>query len=87
MNVHTIAAAEPSELPSIYQQLMVDRMKLDRWFTQFLDEHGDMDSDDPTTPDWKVYHMMLDRYTEVNQLITTATYYLQKNHGRIAATV
>lgn len=78
MNFHTIAAASHDELAAIYSSLVVDRMKQDRWFSEFLEEHGDeMDPSDNTTPVWQQYRSKLVTYENTERLIATTTYYLK----------
>lgn len=80
MNIYALATAGRPDLQEAYRDLLVRKMNLDRWFSVFLDEHGDeMDPSDNTTPVWREYRTKLAEYENTERLITTATYYL--NHA------
>lgn len=60
-------------------QLFVQKMKLDKFFSLFLDKfERKMDPDNTDTPIWKLYKNKLKEYNDVQQSITAATYYLRK---------
>lgn len=71
-----ISKSNLAELQAVYAKLSVDRMKLDRFFTVFLD-NAVMDQDDPDSDDWITYREMLKNYDQVKSLIKTTEYYLQ----------
>jgi hypothetical protein len=69
------------KLRSLYNVLIVDKMKLDKFFTLFLDKFSDkMDPKNPTTNVWKLYHSKTKEYADLNQVITAAQYYMKKNN-------
>lgn len=70
-----ITAAQSTELATIKNTLTVDKMKLDRFFSVFLDE-AEMDTEDTNTHEWITYREMLKEYERVNDLIKTTDYYL-----------
>lgn len=70
-----IVNATPNQLPGIRGELIVEKMKLDKFFSVFLDEN-EMDDNDTTTPEWVTYHEMLKTYERVNQLIKSTDYYI-----------
>lgn len=74
-----IADAAPTELHQIKYDLQVKRMKLDKFFTMFLD-NTELETEDTTTTDWKVYNEMTKEYQNVNELIRATDYYLG-NHA------
>lgn len=73
-----IAVYSPSELPSLYQKLLVLRMELDRKFSDFLRENEFTMGEDFETPIWKKYKTMNREYTQVVNLINQAEFYLKK---------
>ena len=70
-----IAAADPVQLHEIKYDLQIKLMKLDKFFTIFLD-NAELEEEDTTTTDWKVYNEMTKEYQNVNDLIRTTDYYL-----------
>ena len=50
--------------------LMADKMKLDKFFSMYLDKVGSkMDPDVPNTPVWKLYKEKLNEYESVTRRI------------------
>lgn len=72
-----IVRAAPSELKGIKSQLTVQKMKLDKFFSVFLD-NNELREDDLNTPEWKTYKSMLEDYEKVSLLLKTTNYYLTK---------
>lgn len=70
-----IARADTKKLYEIKHDLQIKVMKLDKFFTMFLD-NTDLDEDKPDTTDWKVYNEMTKEYQHVNELIRATDYYL-----------
>jgi hypothetical protein len=70
-----IARANKTELESIMGSLIVSKMKIDRFFSIFLDKFP-MDADELDTPVWKTYKMMLEEYDRIKNLTATTEYYL-----------
>lgn len=59
--------------------MMVERMKLDKFFSLFLDKfERKMDSDKIDTPIWKLYKIKLKEYEELQRSIKSSTYYLTR---------
>lgn len=59
--------------------LVLDKMKLDRFFSLFLDKYGmKMDSDKTNTPVWDLYKKKLKEYTELDVKIKTLDYRISK---------
>jgi len=67
--------ADTEQLVQIENGLVVDKMKLDRFFSVFLEEN-EMDETDTTTPEWFTYKEMLKEYDRVEQLLTATRYRL-----------
>lgn len=60
--------------------LLVERMKMDRFFTLFLDKfERKMDPDKTDTPIWKLYKTKLKEYDTINHGIKTAEYWIAKH--------
>lgn len=70
-----IVDAQGQQLFNIKNQLIVEKMKLDKFFSKFLDAN-EMDEEDTTTPEWFTYKEMLKDYERVNKLIKSADYYI-----------
>ena len=68
-------------IQTTYNQLLAERMQLDRFFTMFLDKfERKMDSEKPDTPVWKLYKSKSAEYTELQRTITIAEYYMKKQY-------
>lgn len=64
---------------AIQHELFVERMKMDKFFSMFLDRfERKMDPDCTDTPIWKLYKAKMKEYGELQQAITAANYYLTK---------
>jgi hypothetical protein len=63
-----------------HQELTIERMKMDRFFTMFLDKfEKKMDPDKPNTPIWKLYKKETARYNKLCQEIRNTEYWIKKN--------
>lgn len=68
-------------IAEIQNNLFVERMKMDKFFSMFLDKfERKMDPDNTNTPVWKLYKAKLKEYAELQQAITAAKYYLTKSN-------
>lgn len=62
-----------------YKELLGVKMRLDKFFSMFLDQYGDqMDSDNTDTPVWKLYKAKLKEYDTVSRSIKEAEYWIKK---------
>jgi hypothetical protein len=62
-----------------YQELLGVKMRLDKFFSMFLDQYGDkMDPDNTDTPVWKLYKAKLKEYDTVSRSIKEADYWMKK---------
>ena len=62
-----------------YQELLGVKMRLDKFFSMFLDQYGDqMDSENTDTPVWKLYKAKLKEYDTVSRSIKEAEYWIKK---------
>lgn len=68
MDSHSLAKA--------HMQLCVDRMKMDKFFSVFLD-NNELPDDNTETPEWVTYREMMKEYGRIGSLIKSAEYYLR----------
>lgn len=77
-----ISLASSSNYDGLIQaknKLVIQRMKLDKFFSMFLDKfEKNMDADDVDTPIWKLYKTKLKEYDSVQRSIKLSDYYLTK---------
>ena len=67
------------KIEEIYVGLINSKGKLDRWFTKYIDMFDEKMNSLPTShPIWKLYNVKFDQYSEINQTIKTAEYYMKK---------
>lgn len=74
-----ISEQKLESLPNIYQQLLVNRMLMDKEFTLFLDKTP-LREENTNTEAWSLYKAKLAKYEKLSQLITIAEYFMKK-HG------
>ncbi len=68
-----------SELMVEKQNLQLEKMKLDRFFSMYLDKFGSkMDHEKPNTKIWALYKTKLKEYEEVSQQIKRLDYWISK---------
>jgi hypothetical protein len=62
-----------------HHELLLQRMKLDRFFTMFLDKfERKMDPDNTDTPIWKLYKLKMKEYGKISQDIKNEEYWIKK---------
>lgn len=62
-----------------HQQLVVEKMKLDKFFSMFLEKfERKMDPDNTDTPIWKLYKLKMREYGKVAQEIKNEEYWIKK---------
>ena len=60
-------------------QLVAERMKLDKFFTMFLEKFDrKMDPDRTDTPIWNLYKQKSAEYSKLNQEIRNTEYWIKK---------
>jgi hypothetical protein len=60
--------------------LLVQKMKLDKFFSMFLEKfERQMDPDNTNTPIWKLYKNKLKEYGLIDQEIKNTEYWIRKN--------
>lgn len=69
------SARDTDTIQQYHMQLIVEKMKLDKFFSIFLDRN-ELDDNDTDTLEWKTYRMMTKEYERVEDLIKTTKYYL-----------
>ena len=75
ITMNDITSAAPNQLHDIRTQLVVEKMKMDKFFSIFLDSH-EMDDQDTNTPEWATYREMIKSYERLNHLIKSTDYYI-----------
>lgn len=62
-----------------HNELVIERMKMDRFFTMFLDKFDrKMDPEKPDTPIWKLYRSKVAEYYKLSQEIKNTEYWIKK---------
>jgi len=62
------------------QTLIIEKMKMDKFFSMFLEKfERKMDPDKTDTPIWNLYKTKLKEYDKLNHGIRTAEYWISKN--------
>lgn len=60
-------------------ELQVKKMKMDKFFSMFLEKfERKMDSDNTATPIWKLYKQKLKEYGDIEYEIKTTRYWIMK---------
>ena len=71
--------SNPVELQKLYNNFLGERMKMDKFFTMYLDKfEKKMDPENTKTPIWDLYKKKLKEYDELNQSIKAAEYFMKK---------
>lgn len=61
--------------------LQVEKMRLDKFFSMFLDKVGGrMDPDKTNTPEWKLYKAKMKEYGDLSTAIRTLDYRISVTH-------
>jgi hypothetical protein len=65
-----------------YNSLQIEKMKLDKFFSMFLEKfERKMDSDKTDTPVWKLYKSKLKEYDKVSQELKHTEYWIKKEQN------
>jgi len=60
--------------------LLMKKMKLDKFFTMYLDKFDkQMDSENPNTAVWKLFKQKSTEYNKISQEIRNIEYWINKN--------
>jgi len=67
------------EMKTKLNDLQVEKMKLDKFFSMYLEKfERKMDPDNTNTPVWKLYRDKLKEYEKVDYEIKATKYWIQK---------
>jgi hypothetical protein len=62
------------------QELLIQKMKLDKFFTMYLDKFDkQLDPDKTDTPVWKLFKQKSNDYNKLCQEIRNTEYWIKKN--------
>jgi hypothetical protein len=75
ITLQEISSASYDKLQEIKNDLIVQKMKLDRFFSVFLDS-VELSDENVGDDNWITYREMLKDYNEVEHLIRTTDYYI-----------
>jgi hypothetical protein len=65
-----------------YNSLQIEKMKLDKFFSMFLEKfERKMDADKTDTPIWKLYKTKLKEYDKISQEIKNTQYWISKEQN------
>jgi hypothetical protein len=65
-----------------YNSLQIEKMKLDKFFSMFLEKfERKMDSDKTDTPVWKLYKAKLKEYDKISQELKNTNYWIAKENN------
>ncbi len=75
-----VVVNKEGDLVEAYNFFVLQKAKLDKYFTEFLDSNEkEMSEDNYDSPAWKQYRVMLKDYETVEKFITTSKYYITKH--------
>jgi hypothetical protein len=68
-------------IDDVHQTFVLEKMKLDKQFSLFLDEFEEEmnQSDQFDSSSWKQYKIMLKEYNDIERCVAQSRYYLNKN--------
>jgi hypothetical protein len=67
------------DLRTLYVRMLGDKMKMDKFFTMYLDKfEKKMDPENTKTPIWDLYKKKLKEYDSLSQSIKAAEYFMKK---------
>lgn len=72
-----IIDANKEQLSVIHHELLMERMRMDKEFSIFLDTH-DLSEIDINHNLWKQYKEMLTKYSDVKIMLNTSQFYMKK---------
>lgn len=77
MNSYDIAHLDRTTLQKTYAKLIVDKMHIDKWFSDFLAKNT-LDHDELNTPEWAIYKKRIAEYSNLSHTIKQCEYQLGK---------
>ena len=79
--ISMVTVRDYNGIAEIQNQLTVERMKLDKFFTLFLDKfEKKMNPDKPNTAIWNLYKSKIKEYDSIQRCITLTKYYLKRDY-------
>jgi len=78
MTEHGLSQKSAGELQALQRDLHIQRMKLDKFFSTFLDQ-TDFDPEDTSSPDTITYNEMAKTYRNVSRMIDIVNFYLNQH--------
>jgi hypothetical protein len=72
---------KPVNMSDVHTTFVIERMRMDKFFSEFLEQTElEMSSDDTFSgPAWQTYKAKLKEYATLEQFIKQSQYYLNKN--------
>ena len=77
MEAAVLGRKSKQELIEIKNNFVVERMGMDKFFSDFLAEN-ELDEHNANTKEWKIYKTKLADYQRLSMLINWAEYYLNR---------
>jgi hypothetical protein len=74
-----IIRTREGDLAAAYNFFIIERAKMDKYFSEFLEENDDEMSENFDSPQWKVYRDKLKEYDSIQRFITTSNFYLTQH--------
>ncbi len=78
LTLRDVTTADRNRLFEMKSQLIIEKMKLDRFFSVFLDKY-EMDEDNVDTPEWFTYREMTKEYDRIDRLLKTTDFYIKQH--------
>jgi hypothetical protein len=74
------AQGNPLELAKIHTKILGEKMKMDKFFTMYLDKfEKKMDPENTKTPIWDLYKKKYEEYGELDRSLKATEYYMKKH--------
>jgi hypothetical protein len=74
-----IIRTREGDLAAAHTFFIIERAKMDKYFSEFLEENDDEMSENFDSPQWKVYRDKLKEYDSIQRFITTSNFYLTQH--------
>jgi hypothetical protein len=75
------SADSSATLTEIHQAFIIEKMKLDKYFSIFLDDNEEEmnQSENFDSPAWQTYRLKLKEYDAIERFVSQSKYYLNKH--------
>ena len=77
MSIAQLGRIPKAELTQKRNEFLMEKMKLDKFFSVFLEEHN-LDMEEHNSKNWLIYKQKLAEYQLLNQKIKWSDYYLSR---------